>query len=84
MEGKRDAIDSRAARKIERAVEKPEGWMDTDFELWPFPDKALLEQIEGLKLDHRLEIQGAMRQALAALAATQHSSGKFQESRHVA
>lgn len=65
--GKRDAIDSKAARLIERKAGKPEGWMDTDFELWPFPDASLLERVEQLRPDQRVEVQGAIRQALAAI-----------------
>lgn len=33
----RDSIDSKAARKIEAKSGRPVGWLDTDFELWPFP-----------------------------------------------
>lgn len=63
----RGTIDSVAARKIERKAEKPEGWMDTDFDLWPFPDVELLADVESLKPEQRIEVQGAMRQAILAL-----------------
>lgn len=65
--GVRSAIESDAARKIERTAEKPTGWMDTNFDLWPFPDRSLLERVERLKIDQRIEVQGAMRQALDAI-----------------
>lgn len=69
MKGKRAKIDSKAARTMEAAMDKPEGWMDTDFALWPFPDAALLAQVEQLDPTQRIEVQGAMRQAIANLAA---------------
>lgn len=69
MAGKRANIDSKAARKMEVKMEKPEGWMDTDFGLWPFPDATLLAQVEQLDPDQRIEVQGAMRQAIAAFHA---------------
>jgi transcriptional regulator with XRE-family HTH domain len=72
--GKRDAIDSKAARLIERSMKKEEGWMDTDFELWPFPDAELLVALTALKRDQRLEIQGVIRRHLAELQPP--SSGK--------
>lgn len=65
MTGKRENIDSKAARKMEAAMEKPEGWMDTDFQLWPFPDVDLLAQVERLDRDQRIEMQGALRDKLA-------------------
>lgn len=34
--GKRLAIDSKAARKMERKIGKPDGWMDNDPDFWPF------------------------------------------------
>ena len=63
--GVRGAINSVAARKIERKAQKPEGWMDTDFDLWPFPDVELLERVERLLPNQRIEVQGAMRRAIA-------------------
>lgn len=60
----RGAIGSTAARKIERTAEKPEGWMDTDFDLWPFPDADLLAQVERLVRDQRIAVQHAIWQAL--------------------
>lgn len=62
--GKRDVIDSKAARKIERNAGKAEGWMDTDFEMWPFPDARLLERVESLKPSQRLELQGVLKDRL--------------------
>ncbi len=64
--GKRDSINSKAARLIERKCDKPEGWMDTNFELWPFPDTDLLARVEELRPDQRIEVQGAMRRAVIA------------------
>lgn len=74
--GVRAAIGSAAARKIERKAGKPEGWMDTDFDLWPFPDAALLGVIETLDRDQRVEIQGVIRKHLADLATLGDASGK--------
>lgn len=34
--GKRVNIDSKSARKMELAMDKPIGWMDNDPDLWPF------------------------------------------------
>jgi hypothetical protein len=65
MTGKRANIDSKAARKMEASMEKPEGWMDTDFQLWPFPDVELLAQVERLNRDQRIEVQGTLRDKLA-------------------
>jgi len=73
--GKRSAIDSKAARKIEMELGKPVGWMDTDYELWPF-DPELLAQIGRLKSDARIEIQGVLRAELARRAAPQKVSGE--------
>jgi hypothetical protein len=73
--GERTAIDSKGARKMERAAGKPEGWMDTDFELWPF-DAELLVSIEGLKRDQRLEIQGVLKYEIERLQQGKRS-GKF-------
>jgi transcriptional regulator with XRE-family HTH domain len=74
--GKRDAIDSKAARLMEREMEKPEGWMDTDFDLWPFPDASLLQRVERLGLDQRIEVQYAIRRALSDLGIAGEGSGK--------
>lgn len=63
--GKRESIDSKAARAIEREMHKPVGWLDTDFELWPFPDADLLGRIEALDYARRLELQGVLRKVLA-------------------
>lgn len=78
--GVRSVIDSAAARKIERATKKPTGWMDTDFDLWPFPDRSLLEEVERLERDQRVELQGALRQALANMTRGRAESGKFADS----
>jgi len=58
--GKRDKIDSVAARKIESKYGKPHGWMDTDFKLWPFPDIDQ-ERFASLKGNQKIEIQGQVR-----------------------
>lgn len=68
LTGKRQNIDSKTARGMERAMEKPEGWMDTDFALWPFPDVDLLAQVEKLTRDKRVELQGVIRAALSDAA----------------
>jgi hypothetical protein len=73
--GARTAIDSKGARKMERAASKPEGWMDTDFDLWPF-DAELLVLIEGLKRDQRLEIQGVLKYEIERMQQGK-TSGKF-------
>lgn len=73
--GKREAIDSKAARLMERSMLKDEGWMDTDFDLWPFPDADLLVALTALKRDQRLEIQGVIRQHLSKFERA--GSGKF-------
>lgn len=63
--GKRTVIDSKAARLMERSAGKAEGWMDTDFDAWPFPDAELLARVEALRLDQRTEVQGVLRKLLA-------------------
>jgi hypothetical protein len=73
--GVRCKINSTAARKIENKAKKPEGWMDTDFELWPFPDKELLAQVELLRPDQRIEVQLAIRQAIALLEQKKVANG---------
>lgn len=71
--GKRTAIESKAARLMERKAGKPEGWMDTDFELWPFPDRELLGRVERLKHDDRVEIQGIIKDKILRLENNSHS-----------
>jgi|GEM_PF-4876405 len=63
--GKRSAIDSKAARKMEECAGKPVGWLDTNFELWPFPgiDAASFERLNP---EQKLEIQGSVRSLLLA------------------
>lgn len=73
--GKRDSIDSKAARLMEREMGKSEGWMDTDFDLWPFPDATLLERVERLGPSQRLEVQYAIRRALSDLGVAGEGSG---------
>lgn len=82
QKGERDRIDSTAARKMERKAGKEVGWMDTDFSMWPLPDADLLGQLQGLEKDDRLEIQGAIRNALSNLQAkrAKKSSGKSSRS----
>lgn len=58
--GKRDKIDSPAARKMEKAAQKAVGWLDTDFMLWPFPGIAP-DRFDALTRDERIEIQGQVR-----------------------
>lgn len=62
---KRSAIDSKAARKMEAMAGKPLGWLDTNFDLWPFPgiDAAAFER---LSQEQKLEIQGSVRSLLLA------------------
>jgi transcriptional regulator with XRE-family HTH domain len=78
--GVRDSINSDAARKIERKAEKPEGWMDTDFDLWPFPDAELLVQVESLDRDQRVEVQGAMRTKMREFEQKRHVAGSGESS----
>lgn len=61
--GKRSSIESKAARKIEQTLGKPEGWLDTDFSLWPFPgiDAA---RFERLSQQQKTEIQGVVRRMI--------------------
>src|SRR5882672_3991644 len=70
--GARDSIDSKAARKIEAAASKPEGWLDTDFSLWPFPgiDSA---RFQNLSTDQQLEIQEVVRRMLMEFEAEKQS-----------
>ena len=63
--GKREAIDSKAARLMERGMGKPEGWLDTNFDLWPFPDINLLARVQALDNNQLLELQGILRKMLA-------------------
>jgi transcriptional regulator with XRE-family HTH domain len=63
--GKREAIDSKAARLMERGMGKPDGWLDTNFDMWPFPDVNLLGRVQALDKDQLLELQGAMRKMLS-------------------
>lgn len=59
--GARDKIDSKTARKFEAKANKPEGWMDTDSRLWPFPgiDPG---RFSALSHDQKIEIQGLVRE----------------------
>lgn len=75
--GKREAIDSKAARLMERTYGKPEGWMDTDFDQWPFPDIGLLATVEKLDRDKRLELQGALKKFLLDETGSVPESGKL-------
>ena len=61
--GARENIDSHAARKMEAKAKKPRGWLDTDFEVWPFPgiDRS---RFDALTRSQRDEIQGMVRAAL--------------------
>lgn len=61
--GKRDKIDSAAARKIEKNMQKPIGWLDADPEAWPFPgiDRELFE---ALTPEQKTEIQGLVRRSI--------------------
>lgn len=61
--GTRANIDSQAARKIELAAKKPRGWLDTDFDLWPFPGLDMA-RFDPLTKGQRDEIQGMVRGAL--------------------
>lgn len=60
LTGKRTAIESKAARTIEATYEKETGWMDTDFDLWPFPDIEP-PRLFNLKPEQRIEIQALVR-----------------------
>lgn len=60
---KRDSIDSKAARKIEAKAGKPNGWLDTNFSLWPFPGISS-ERFDQLTPEEKLEIQGSVRQLM--------------------
>lgn len=75
QEGRRDTIESKAARKMEAELEKGFGWMDTDFELWPFPDIPP-PRIEGLKPSQRIEIQGLVRDRIEKFEASNESAKK--------
>jgi hypothetical protein len=75
--GKRDKIDSKAARLMEREAGKPEGWMDTDFDMWPFPDKALLARLEKLDEPQRTEIQGVLKERLDRYESNVSTPGKL-------
>lgn len=63
--GKRTVIDSKAARLMERGCGKEEGWLDTDFDAWPFPDTELLARLESLKPEQRIEVQGVLRKLIS-------------------
>lgn len=66
--GKRTNIESKAARDIEAKTEKPTGWMDTDFSLWPFPDIDPA-RIDGLTVAQRAELQVLLRQSIETFEA---------------
>lgn len=61
--GKRKSIESKAARRIDRHTQKGEGWMDTDYMLWPFPGIPP-SRFETLKRDDVIEIQALVKKAL--------------------
>lgn len=67
LKGVRNKLDSPAVRKIEEGAGKPLGWMDTDFDLWPFPsiDPGL---IESLPADQRFKLEGALMALLHQMA----------------
>lgn len=67
-------MGSELARDIERKLDLPEGWMDTDPELlltregaWPFPgiDRAAFD---ALTAEQKIEIQGVVRKAIRDFA----------------
>ncbi len=58
----RDNIDSKAARKIEAKSGRPLGWLDTDFNLWPFPGikptrYAMLTEKQKIKIEAIVEFK---------------------------
>ena len=73
--GKPRSLDKSTARYIEKKTGKPEGWMDQPLAAggesitqssWPFsPD--LLSQVLDLNDRERLQLEGAMRLALAQI-----------------
>lgn len=61
--GQREAIDSKAARKIELKTGRPKGWLDTDTALWPFPGIEF-DRYLRLSAEQKLEIQGSVRKMI--------------------
>lgn len=57
--GKRAKIDEIAARKIERKLGKPRGWMDNDPTFWPFADIDL-DRVQRLGKPARDKLEGAL------------------------
>lgn len=58
-------------RRLYELIEKAyaERTKSPDFYVWPLPDAELLGRLEGLDKDDRLEVQGAIRNALSNLEA---------------
>ncbi len=61
--GKRASIDSKSARKMERAMGKEEGWMDTDLLAWPFP-MVDIARYQTLGPEDKGYVQGKLEQAI--------------------
>ena len=69
--GKPRSLDKSTARYIEQMTGKPEGWMDQAIEkivqpTWPF-STDLLAQVLTLNDRERLQLEGALRLALAQI-----------------
>lgn len=74
--GKPKAMGSPMARRLEKACDKPEGWMDRDPEcdrVWPFAGRVDVERISKLPADLLSEAVGALNEVLRRAEA---SSGK--------
>jgi hypothetical protein len=62
------AMGSVMARRIERALDKPGGWMDTDpaYDVlqWPFGDRVDVWKVTALSPDWLAEAAGALNEVL--------------------
>lgn len=72
--GKVRNVGNQLARKLEKGMDKPEGWMDTDHSNvsdsvisdWPFEDVSL-RKVKALSKNHRSQLEGALLLTAAQL-----------------
>ena len=72
--GKIRNVGNQLARKLEKGMDKPEGWMDRDHSNapesslhdWPFEDVSL-QKVRALSKNHRSQLEGALLLTAAQL-----------------